>query len=207
MWGRLRLNDPGSTSPSGIGAADLSARIAAGDGLAEAELVSRYRSGVLVMLRRRVPAGEAEDLCQETLRIAIESLRAGRLREKEKVASYLWGIAHNLAERSRVRSARAADAGVLERLPDPSLGPDERLLESERRRLLQVALARLAARDREVLSAFYLRETHKADICSRMGISSEQFDVIKFRALKRLSRLFRIFESAAEMPGPSDAHS
>jgi DNA-directed RNA polymerase specialized sigma24 family protein len=48
------------------------------------------------------------------------------------------------------------------------------------------ALSRLAARDRAVLTAFYLSDLSKETICQRLGLTPAQFDLIKWRALKRL---------------------
>ncbi|HKD10487.1 MAG TPA: sigma factor, partial [Thermoanaerobaculia bacterium] len=76
---------------------DLASRIRIGDRQAEAELVARYQRGVTLLLRRS--AGDpslAEDLAQETFRIALEKIRRGDLREPEKLAGFLCSLARNL---------------------------------------------------------------------------------------------------------------
>lgn len=169
--------------------AALAARIARGDEAAETDLVARFRRGLLVMLRRRVSTRDAEDLCQETLRVAIENLRAGRLRDGEKLSSYLWGIADHLGRRVRERSAREQTAGdALERHVDQAIGPEESVQALERRQLVHLTIERLPIRDRNVLRAFYLHERSKEEICRSLGLTPAQFDVIKFRALKRFAK-------------------
>ena len=164
-------------------------RIAAGDATAEAEISERYRAGLVALLRNRVgDTSSAEDLCQETLRIAIESLRAGRLRDPASLGAYLWGIATNLARHERRSSWRRQPLDLEAR--DPGSGLEERLLARERARLVRFVLDALSARDRQILTAFYLNGDEKRDICERHGLSPSQFDVIKFRALRRFEALW-----------------
>lgn len=167
---------------------DLSGRIAAGDSEAESQLVLAYRSGLLVMFRHRLRRGaNAEDLCQETLRIALEGLRAGRLRQPEKLAAYLWGIADKLARKAQSRR-RDELPDALEELIEPGVDPERRVLAREQARLVREAIGRLSPRDRVVLSEFYLEQRDKAEVCRRLRLTPAQFDLIKFRALQRLSR-------------------
>jgi RNA polymerase sigma factor (sigma-70 family) len=172
--------------------ARLAARIRAGDPTAETELVLRYESGLTLMLRRRVKDSTvAEDLCQEVFRIALPSLREGGLREGEKLAGYLWGIARHVASRHRRVAQRNHDLAQRDVLPDPTPGPEHQVIAAERARLIHHALAGLAPRDREVLTAFYIAESSKETICKSTGLTPSQFDVIKWRALKRLLSLWR----------------
>jgi len=172
---------------------DLPARIAGGEPLAEAELVERFRPGLLVMLRHRLRDRHlAEDACQDTLRIAIENLRIGALREPERLAAYLCGIAANVARREYRRLKRAAPDGVrVEVVAEATAPSGESALElRERSERIRRVLLSLSARDRELLSDFYLREREKSDVCRRLGLSPDQFDVVKFRALRSFERLW-----------------
>lgn len=178
-------------------------RIALGDATAEAEISERYRAGLVAMLRSRVgDLGSAEDLCQETLRIAIENLRAGRLRDPTSLASYLWGIAVNLARHERRSSWRRQPLDPETR--DPGSGPEECLVARERARLVRFVLDALSPRDRQVLTAFYLKGDEKRAICESHGLSPSQFDVIKFRALRRFEVLWTA-QSASDRNGPDRA--
>ncbi|MGE3887694.1 MAG: RNA polymerase sigma factor [Vicinamibacterales bacterium] len=77
----------------GVVDADLVRRIGSGaDDGAEAELCRRMAPRIrLYGLRHLRDAQAAEDLAQEVLIITIEALRAGRLREPEKLASFVLG--------------------------------------------------------------------------------------------------------------------
>jgi len=162
-------------------------------------MVRRYRAGLTVLLRRQLhDPSRAEDLCQEVFGIALPALRAGRLQDGGKLAAYLRGIARNLASRERRGRVRDPRAESLDAIPDPGPRPDQQLIDAERATLVRRALGTLSARDRAVLTAYYLSDAPKEDVCRRLGIAAAQFDLIKWRALKRLLRAWR----SAEKPPP-----
>lgn len=179
-------------SAAGDARADATAfadRVRARDPEAERELIARYRPGVTMILRRLVkdPA-LAEDLAQEVFQIAVESLRQDRLHNAEKLASYLWGIARNVA-RSEIRRQPGPHEAADGNLVDPAPRPDQQLLRAERARRVRDALHALSPRDRTILHEFYLNDVPKESICRRLGLSPAQFDLAKWRALKRLRAL------------------
>lgn len=170
--------------------AALVSRIRSGDAAAEAELVSRYQRGLQILLRKRLKdATLADDLSQEVLQVALQALRQGRLQAGEKLAAYLCGIARNLAGTARRRQRPETPLPVM--LIDPGPRPDQQLLMDERSRLIHRVLSGLSARDRKVLAAFYLHDLPKDTVCRRLGLSPAQFDVIKWRALRRALALVR----------------
>ncbi|MBY0495877.1 MAG: sigma-70 family RNA polymerase sigma factor [Cyanobacteria bacterium] len=175
-----------------IAASDLAARVRAGDAAAEAELVARYRPGLMIMLRRLVKDRSlVDDYCQEVLRVTFEALRHDRIDNTHRLAAYLWGIARNLAHSDLRRHYRGQTTALSEAIVDSRERPEQCLLREERVQMLREALKVLAPRDRAVLSALYLQDTPKDEICRRMGLSPPQFDLIKCRALKRLQALVR----------------
>ncbi len=182
--------------PEAIAAADLVGRIVAGDRTAEAELVQRYGERLLFLLRRwtRDPDA-AEDLYQETLRRAIEKLRAGALRQPERRAAYLVGLAKNLAtyhyRKGDRRAAHHRDPGEKAELADSSPSLLSRLLKREKVHLVRQVLAELPTdRDREVLSRFYLAEDDSKTICAELGLAATHLKRVLFRARQRYRALF-----------------
>lgn len=146
-----------------------------------------------MMLRRLVKDPSlADDYCQEVFRVAFEALRHNRISNGGKLASYLWSVARNLANSELRRHYRGQPTtGLSEAIVDDRPRPEQQVLRDERARMLREALALLTPRDRTVLTAFYLEDTPKELVCRRMGLASAQFDVIKWRALKRLQALVR----------------
>jgi RNA polymerase sigma-70 factor (ECF subfamily) len=172
----------------------LAERIEGGDPAAEAQLVERHRRGLKYLLRRLVrdPA-LAEDLAQETLRIVLEKVRGGELREADKLAAFVRGTARNLAfaehrKRSR-RGVHEALADVPEP-PAPEPGALDRVLDREDRQWIRRLLDELPSpRDRQVLLRFHLAEESKEVICRDLGLGSQQFNLVLFRARKRFRNL------------------
>lgn len=170
----------------------LARRIRDGDRDAETELADRYRTPITMLLRKHVKdAALADDLCQDVFQIALCALREGRLQDGQKLGAYLAGIARNLANTERRLRGRDRRVPVAESLADRSLRPDHQLLADERARLVRDAVSRLSARDRALLTAFYLSDTSKETICQRLALTPPQFDLIKWRALKRLLAVLR----------------
>lgn len=175
-----------------VTAADLAARVRAGDPDAETELVARYRPGLMMILRRLVKDPSlADDYCQEVFRVAFEALRHDRIHNAGKLAAYLWSVARNLANSDLRRHYRGQTTALTEAIVDHGARPEQQVLLDERARMLREALLLLTPRDRAVLTAFYLEEGSKEQICRRIRVSPSQFDVIKWRALRRLQALVR----------------
>lgn len=176
--------------------ADLVARIGAGDGEAEEELVRLYARGLSYLLRRLTgdPAA-AEDLLQETLRITLVKARAGAIERPESLEAFLRGTARHLWQaelRKRARRSRTESAtpGQEETVMDPAPTVDTQLVQAEDRLRVRRLLRELTQpRDREVLTRFYLAEEPKSVICRDLGLGSHQFDLVLFRARQRFRQL------------------
>lgn len=187
-------------------AADLAARIAAGDAEAEAELVDRYGPPLGYLLRRwtRDPAA-AEDLYQETFRVALQKIRGGELRQPDRLAAFLRSLAKNLCIHSfRRRNLREVsdDGDRAALLPDPMRGPLGELLARERAALARKVLLDLPGpRDREILARYYLAEEDKERICTDLGLAAGHFKRVLFRARQRYRDLYESHVEAAAGAG------
>jgi RNA polymerase sigma-70 factor (ECF subfamily) len=175
---------------------DLVGRIVAGERQAEEALVGYYGEGLQFLLRRWTrDAATAEDLFQETVRLALEKIRGGEVREPGKLAGFLRSLAKNLAihhyRRGAVREERERD---LDSAPPVAAGePMEalaHLLRAEKAALVRQAIAELPReRDRQVLFRFYIAEEDKERICADLGLASQEFNVVLFRARQRYRKL------------------
>ncbi|MEM1182802.1 MAG: sigma-70 family RNA polymerase sigma factor [Acidobacteriota bacterium] len=173
--------------------ADLVTRTSAGDRDAEAELVAELSRGTLLFIRRLTQDVElAEDLCQETFRIVLMSLREGRLKNPKRLAAFVQGTAKNLLRsewRKRDRRGLHSDVSGLS-LQDESPDPWDRARQAEDRAHVRQILDEMPSeRDRQVLYRHYLEDQEKSEICSRLGIAAEQFNLILFRARQRFRHL------------------
>ena len=175
--------------------ARLVERIASGDRGAEEELVERFGRVVRIVLKQLLRGGpEADDLFQETFRLAIEKLRGGELRDPATLPRFMTSVARNLAiNHFRVTTRRRTDADseAVARVPD---APEQlgRLLLDEKAVLVRQLIRELPTdRDRQVLYRFYIAEEEKAAICDDLGLDSLHFNRVLHRARLRYRQLYQ----------------
>jgi RNA polymerase sigma-70 factor (ECF subfamily) len=178
----------------------LVARIRNGERAAEAELVARYSRGVTLILRRAAaePA-VAEDLFQEIFLLLLEKIRAGELRDPDRLSGFVCSLARNMTVdyfRRRQPAETLADSGDSNSVPEPSPGPLERMMRIEDARSVRQVLSELPSdRDREILFRFYIGEEDKGRICADLGLTALHFNRVLHRARDRFRE---IFQQAAE---------
>jgi RNA polymerase sigma-70 factor (ECF subfamily) len=170
---------------------DFIARIAAGDRAAETEFVRRYQRGVQVLVRRHCRPGDpiVEDIAQDVLARVLERLRAGAIRDAASLPAYVQTTvvyATSAEYRSR-RPTESVDA--IAQLPAAD-SPVNSLTSAQLRQTLTALLAELPlARDRELLTRFYLDDEDKDNVCRDLGIDSAHFRRVAFRARERFREL------------------
>ena len=169
-------------------------RIRAGDALAETELVQRFTRGVRAILRLagREPA-LVDDLHQETMRILLERIRAGAVRDPAQLAGFVASLARNLATEHfrQIRRTEPRGETILQLLEDPSPTAYEVAVLTEQAALVRRILEELPIeRDRDVLRRFYLGQDSKDRICADYGLSSLQFNRVLHRARDRFRELW-----------------
>lgn len=175
---------------------DLVRRIQAGDLRAEEELVAHYGEGLLFLLRRWTrDSVTADDLYQETFRLALEKIRHGEVRDPERLQGFLRSLAKNLSihhyRRGAVREVREEAIEAVAERSDSEDGQLSRLLREEKAALVRQLLAELASdRDRQVLFRFYLQEEDRESIRADLGLSGPDFNLVLFRARRRYRDLF-----------------
>jgi len=165
---------------------ELALRMAGGsDTAAETELVQRLAPRVrLYGLRHLRDASAADDLVQEALLLTLERLRAGRVRQPERLASFVFGACRLLVRNQR-RGQRRRGA-LLERFAgdlDRQAVPDPLRLDAKR---LRECLSRLAERERGVLVLTFYAEEPAGAIAARLGLSLDNVRTVRHRALGRL---------------------
>lgn len=175
---------------------ELVRRIREGDSRAEEELVVRFGEGLTFLLRRWTrDRTVAEDLYQETFRMALEKIRSGEVRDPEKLAGFLHSLARNLSihhyRRGSVRQTREEDLETVADVSAPEAGQLGQLLHREKTAMVRQVLTELASeRDRQVLFRFYIAEEDRERIRSDLGLSGPEFNMVLFRARRRYRDLY-----------------
>jgi RNA polymerase sigma-70 factor (ECF subfamily) len=166
--------------------ADLVRQIGSGrDREAEAELFRRMAPRIrLYGLRHLRDEHASEDLTQQVLITTLEALRAGRLREPEKLVSFILGTCRMTVLDLRRNSQRRE--GLLERfgadLWAPVAPSMPRLDHEELTRCLQ----NLKERERTVVVLTFYDEQTGADVAGFLGVSEANVRVIRHRAIHQL---------------------
>jgi len=166
--------------------AELVRKIGAGNHPeAEAELFRRMAPRVrLYGLRHLRDEPAADDLTQQVLITTLEALRGGRLREPEKLASFVLGtcrmtvldLRRGAQRKERLLAQFGADlpAAVQPALPH---------LDHER---LTHCVQNLKERERAVVVMTFYDEHTGADVANFLGVSEANVRVIRHRAIHQL---------------------
>jgi RNA polymerase sigma-70 factor (ECF subfamily) len=167
------------------GQAQLAARVRQGETAAEEELVVFFQPRVLMMMRARTRDREAaRDLAQETLVAVVVALRAGQLREAERLAAFVHGTARNVVNNFfRSRGPQAVPIAPEHAVADPT----DTLETAERTDHVRSALARLEPTDRRILLLTLLEGLKPGEIAERLGLGSEVVRARKSRAVRKVA--------------------
>lgn len=166
--------------------ADLVRQIGLGnDSEAEAEFCRRMAPRIrLYGLRHLREEQAALDLTQQVLITALEALRAGRLREPEKLASFVLGTCRMTVLDLR-RGARRKER-LLEQFGPEALSPAQWSMPDPDRGRLAGCVQGLSERERTVVIMTFYDEQTSADVSGFLGISEANVRVIRHRALHQL---------------------
>jgi RNA polymerase sigma-70 factor (ECF subfamily) len=188
------LDVTGGTSPMAapdspeVGAARRIAAAPPGEAReAEAELyrllaprVRRYG------LRHLRDAHAAADLAQQVLVLAIERLRSGRLREPERVLSFVLGACRLTVMDQRRGERRRED--LLQRYADALPVADIHIGPRLDHRRVADCLERLAERERAVLVMTFYDDQPSETVGRELGLSAGNVRVIRHRGIEKLRR-------------------
>ena len=179
----------------GLDDGELARRVAAGGGApAEGELYRRLARRVrLYGLRHLRDPHAAADLVQQVLLTTLERLRAGEVREPDKIASFVLGMCRMTVMEMR-RGARRREellekwgngipafAGMTGGAGTTEVEPV--VLNPER---LAGCLEALAARERSVVLLTFAADKAAEEVGKELGITAGNVRVIRHRAIGKL---------------------
>jgi RNA polymerase sigma-70 factor (ECF subfamily) len=154
---------------------------------AEAELYQRLAPRVrLYGLRHLRSEAAAADLMQQVLLLTLESLRAGRLREPARLASFVLGTCRMVVRDLRRGAERRQQ--LLEQFGRDLGGAEVSEAQEVDTERLADCLGRLPERDRSVLILTFYAERRTEEVAADLGLSPANVRVIRHRALGRLRR-------------------
>jgi RNA polymerase sigma-70 factor, ECF subfamily len=155
------------------------------DAEAEALLCRRFAPRIrLFGLKRLRSDAAAADLVQDVLMMVLQKLRAGAVREPERIASFMLGTARQLVidtRRNSGRRERLLDTFALDLEPDDAPAADSP--DTDR---LQHCLQALPERERSVVVMTFYDECPAEMLGAQLGLNAGNVRVIRHRGLKHL---------------------
>jgi RNA polymerase sigma-70 factor (ECF subfamily) len=165
---------------------DLVTRIGAGDEAAEARIAELFSAAIKTMARiRSRGSADPNDVCQDVLIAVITGLRRGQLRDAERLAAFVAGVARNVIS-NELRSRLARPAQPLEDEHAVADFRDE-IARRDRARMLRSALDEVSDADREVLVLSLVHGLKSGEIAARLGLDDQVVRARKSRAIRRLT--------------------
>jgi RNA polymerase sigma factor (sigma-70 family) len=164
---------------------ELIERIRRREPSAEEELVHLFWNRILFLALSRTHDHEASrDLAQDVMLAVVRALRSDQLRDSERLAAFVYGIARNLINshlraRSRLPTEHPIDAAF--DVASPPVVDN-----SERVSLVRRALGVLDSTDRRILMLTLVEDLKPGEIAIRLGLTSEVVRTRKSRALKKI---------------------
>lgn len=166
--------------------AELARQIGSGiDREAEAELFRRIAPRIrLYGLRHLRDEHAAEDLAQQVLLTTLEALRARRLREPEKLTSFVLGTCRQTVVDLR-RNAQRKER-LLEQFGADLLAPAQPSMPRLDHEKLRRCVQNLKERERAAVVMTFYHDDTGADLASFLGVSEANVRVIRHRAIHQL---------------------
>jgi len=158
-----------------------------------AELYQLFSRGIRFYLVRQLGVQELEDKVHDTFVVVVQAIRRGELREPSRLMGFVRTIVRRQVAAHIDKAVQArreqAEIDTTVRIADPGQDPEEIAIFSERKDLIHRVLSEIPARDREILTRFYLEEQSQEQICTEMELSDTQFRLLKSRAKARFGEL------------------
>ncbi len=159
---------------------------------AESALVRRFARRVFLYgMRHLGDEARADDLAQDVMTAVLERLRAGEVREPDRIGSFVLGTARWMTRDARRRERRAAEVAMAAAREQDELVAPREALDLER---LSEALAALPERERAVVVLSFQEGSSAQEIGESFGLQPGNVRVIRHRAIARLARLMGVEE-------------
>lgn len=174
---------------------ELVDRIGRGDGGGMEELYRHFAKGVRLYLARNLGSHDLEDKVQDTFLVVLQAIRQGELREPERLTGFIRTVVRRQVaswiEKAVVVRSNRVDLENGAAILDPRDNPELTAIAKQHEKIVEAVLRGVGRRDREILTRFYLMEQTQEQICGQMGLSLNQFRLLKSRAKARFAELGR----------------
>jgi RNA polymerase sigma-70 factor (ECF subfamily) len=169
-------------------------RIHDGDSAAMEELYGIFAKGIRYFLLRNLGPDDLDDKVHDCFVIVTQAIRNGDLREPERLMGYVRTvvkrqIAGSIDIAVQQRRNRVEFDDSLFSVSDWRDNPESSVIARQRAEIARKVLDGVSRRDREILNRFYVMEQPQEKICEEMGLTYNQFRLLKSRAKARFGEL------------------
>jgi RNA polymerase sigma-70 factor (ECF subfamily) len=175
---------------------EIVSRIRDGEPAAMEELYTIFAKGIRYFLLRNLGAEDLDDRVHDCFVIVTEAIRKGELRDPARLMGFVRTvvkrqIAASIEIAVTKRRSQVEYEESLFKITDWKDDPEQSLLARQRAEIARKVLTGISIRDREILQRFYVDEQSQEQICSEMGLTYNQFRLLKSRAKARFGDLGR----------------
>jgi RNA polymerase sigma-70 factor (ECF subfamily) len=173
----------------------LVSRIQNQDESALEQLYRIFHRGVRFYLCRHLGPQELEDKIHDTFLIVVQAIRRGDVRDPDRLMGFVRTVVRRQVAAfidDIIQSRREIvdlDSGT--KIADENWNPEQTAIREQAVTIMEDILDNISARDRDILTRFYLLEQDQEQICTEMGLSETQFRLLKSRAKSRFSQVGR----------------
>jgi len=165
-----------------------------GEASAMSELYGIFAKGIRYFLLRNLGPEDLDDKVHDCFVIVTQAIQNGDLREPERLMGYVRTvvkrqIAASIDQAVQQRRTRADFEDSMFSLSDWRENPERSVIALQRSEIARKVLNGVSRRDREILNRFYVLEQSQERICAEMGLSYNQFRLLKSRAKARFGEL------------------
>jgi len=169
-------------------------RIRSGDQDAMADLYEVFAKGIRYFLLRNLGPDELDDKLHDCFLAVAQAIQNGDLREPERLMGYVRTVVKRKVAASievavHQRRSRVEFEETLFIVSDWRDNPEAAVLARQRVEIARKVLSGVSRKDREILNRFYVLEQTQEQICLEMGLSYNQFRLLKSRAKSRFGEL------------------
>lgn len=160
-------------------------RLREGDPTVENHFCSYFGKMLLIKLRSRLRSVESvEDVKQETFLRVLRAIRASDgIHNAERLGAYVNSVC-NFVLLEHYRSGRREDPmeDSVADPPDRTIDLFGSLVTEETRKQVRQTLEQLDRKDRDLLTAIFLDERDKDEVCRQFGVDRDYLRVLVYRA-------------------------
>ena len=173
---------------TGVDPAQWMALLQQGDEKALERLLTHYDGMLRYIAGGILEEPQDREDCLAQVRLKLWESRGQYDPERSSPATWLTALCRNAAFDRLRQLQRQGTEEISEHHPDPAPGPEELLLQKERRERLQTALNALSARDRNLIyrKYYYLQST--ARMAAELGLTERAVEGKLYRIRRKLQK-------------------